>query len=79
MNDHNDDNSNRVLNTSVLNLGERIVLAARLAAIEHVRQEIQRQATIDAVISDDVELAAEAEAMCDRWRGFFAVPKKGAA
>ncbi|MGN6505831.1 MAG: hypothetical protein ACTHM6_09730 [Tepidisphaeraceae bacterium] len=26
---------------SVLNLGEKIVLAARLAAVEHIRQEIE--------------------------------------
>ena len=29
---------------SVLNLGEKIVLAARLASIEHVRQEIAAEA-----------------------------------
>jgi hypothetical protein len=59
--------------TSVLNLGERVVLAARLAALEHVRQEMHRQAQLDAIgqaVDDDVLMFADE--LKNRWSSFFA-------
>ncbi len=70
------------MNESVLNLGEKIVLAARLAAIEHVRQAIVEQdsrvkrleATTDGLDAEDLQ-----EFVRMKWRGFYAVAQRGAA
>jgi hypothetical protein len=75
------------MSESVLNLGEKIVLASRLAAIEHVRQVIAeqdaRQARLehvhDADASTDAELQIARELLRDKWRGFFAHAKQEAA
>lgn len=72
----------RIVNETVLNLGERIVLAARLAAIEHVRQamdqEDQLAHAVESVHSE--ELLAELQ---QRWGHLFDRPtsptRKGAA
>jgi len=64
---------------SVLTLGESIVLAARLAALEHVRQEIQRQAQLDSIeqaVDQDVTMFANE--LKDRWRSFFSGASTGA-
>ncbi len=41
------------MSQSVLNLGERIVLASRLAAIEHVKQVMQEQAILQSRVERD--------------------------
>lgn len=67
------------MSQSVLNLGERIVLASRLAAIEHVKQVMQEQAdakiralpdqadTLDATEDEDTLQALVRE----KWRSFY--------
>ncbi len=65
---------------SVLNLGEQIVLAARLAAIEHVRQEIEekgQQAQRLGLVGD--EPASLYEFARQQWEEFFRRAKKEAA
>jgi len=57
---------------SVLNLGEQIVLAARLAAIEHVRQEMEENGLREQrlqLVGD--ELASLYEFAQEQWRSFF--------
>ncbi|MBC7783054.1 MAG: hypothetical protein H7144_04370 [Burkholderiales bacterium] len=57
---------------SVLNLGEQIVLAARLAAIEHVRQEMEegarRSQRLGLVGDEPVSLCSFTR---QRWQEFF--------
>jgi hypothetical protein len=75
------------MSESVLNLGEKVVLASRLAAIEHVRQVIAEQDARqnrldhvhDADASDDTELQVARELLRDKWRGFFAHARQEAA
>jgi len=62
------------MSDSVLNLGEKIVLAARLAAIEHVRQVIAEQDSrlkrLEATDGLDAEDLQDFVRM--KWRGFYA-------
>lgn len=75
------------MSESVLSLGEKVVLASRLAAIEHVRQVIAeqdaRQARLEQVQEHDVDTDAEIqiarELLRDKWRGFFAHARQEAA
>jgi hypothetical protein len=63
--------------TGVLSLGERVVLAARLAAIEHVRQAMVEQGQVERRLEPAVAQAAgeDADALHEfvrnQWRGFF--------
>jgi hypothetical protein len=74
---------------SVLNLGEKIVLAARLAAIEHVRQALvdqhRREVRLDQLPGDE---AASTDGPAsptlgafvrEQWRGYYDRAKRGAA
>lgn len=79
---------------SVLNLGEKIVLASRLAAIEHVRQIMTERGQIDqrmhdprfgsgGAASDGGTDAAGSRATCafiaSRWSEFFRSAERSAA
>lgn len=72
---------------SVLSLGERIVLASRLATIEHVRQALEdhehRQEQLNH-LQDLLGLAAsepafEIEPLRQKWKAFFAQARQEAA
>lgn len=70
------------MNETVLNLGERIVLAARLAAIEHVRQAMDQEDQLSQTL-EQVHSEQMIGALKERWGHLFDEPttpkRKGVA
>ena len=70
------------MNETVLTLGERIVLAARLAAIEHVRQAMGQEDQAAQLVAE-VHAEKVVEEIKQRWSHLFDSPhtpkRKGAA
>ncbi len=70
------------MNETVLNLGERIVLAARLAALEHMRQAMDQDVHLSQTIDQTHNEPLLAE-LKQRWDHLFDSPttprQKGAA
>lgn len=80
---------------SVLNLGEKIVLASRLAAIEHVRQVMAERGQFGSRTHDDrsvepvagpsrtvwrsVDAPSTAAFIAARWNEFYRRAERGAA
>ncbi len=71
------------MSESVLNLGEKILLASRLAAIEHVRQVMDEQNDRQQRLEHLAEAPADAEIdqseLLAKWKGFYTRARQEAA
>lgn len=75
------------MSQSVLSLGEKMVLASRLATIEHVRQALEDDAYRQQELNQIRDLLSpegsdplfEADSLTQKWKAFFTQARREAA